>query len=206
LKEYTLASANNEPTDRNDVLGPPASLYDYPFNEIQALWQVNAASAALGIAHVSNLIDDNTKSKINAQIVDWIYEGSYQSVSLLAVDHVQLNGNALLSVLRNRCGQSELSYEGDESHYAEDTAKDNEKNDNMALCGSKIAKPKLQGKPMSTLSFFVTVCVFVAFAIWIAILLENYRRYFNHQEQVKRLEKDIHEMKMMMYHQCGNGE
>jgi len=37
LKEYALASANNEPTDSKSVLEPPASTSYYPFNEIQTL-------------------------------------------------------------------------------------------------------------------------------------------------------------------------
>jgi len=185
LKEYVLASANNEPTDRNDVLGPPASTYSYPFNEIQALWQVDTTSAALGIAHLSTLIDDNTKSKVNAHIVDWVYEGLFDSISLIAIDHVKLNGNALFSVVRNQCGQSELS----SSSYSQN--QDDDYNYNDVVCGKAIAKPKLQTKPMSTISFFATVIVFLAFGIWMAILLEHYRRYYNHQEQMKRMEIEV---------------
>lgn len=198
LKEYAMASANNEPTDANQQLGPPASTYTYPFNEIQALWQVDAASAALGIAHVSTLIDDNTKSKVNAQIVDWIYGEDFDAVSLMAVDHVQLNGNALYSVLRNQCGQSELSFLDDEDAEDGDDANKNNENENVsssdgALCGVMISKPKLLSKPMSTLSFFMTLTVFAAFAFWVLILLAHYRRYYNDEKQLRALDREIAE-------------
>ena len=47
LKEYAMASANNEPSDNRNVLGPPASSYTYPFFEIQALWQGTCISIRL---------------------------------------------------------------------------------------------------------------------------------------------------------------
>lgn len=170
LKEYTLASANNEPTDSTDVLGPPESLEIWPFNMIQGLWQVDTHSAALGVAHVSSIIDDNTKSRINANLVDWIYNGDFDAVSLLLVDHVALNGNALLSVLRNTCGQSELS------------------NDE---CGTAISKPRLKRKPMSTMSFSVTIAVYLAFFVWVAVMMRHYKEYYQPEKQAKRLEEDL---------------
>ena len=106
LKIYTLASANNEPTDDNSRLGPPYSLDVYPFNEIQALWQVDGHAVAMGISHFSSIIKDNHASNVNADMVDLIYNGVFNQISLLAVDNVALHGNALLSVLRNTCGQS----------------------------------------------------------------------------------------------------
>mmetsp|Transcript_31513 Transcript_31513/g.52587 ORF Transcript_31513/g.52587 Transcript_31513/m.52587 type:complete len:461 (+) Transcript_31513:338-1720(+) len=194
LQDYVLASANNEPTDSNSELGPPASTYYYPFNELQALWQVDGISAALGIAHVSTLIDDNTKSKVNAHVVEWIYDGLFDSISLLAVDHVRLNGNALLSVLRNQCGQSELSSAWSSYQEDRDNADNYQPNNvNDSVCGRDLSKPKVQGKPMSTLSFLLSVVVFVAFGIWILILLEHYRRYYNHQEQLRRMEVDLNQ-------------
>ena len=86
LKEYILASANNEATDDSSTLGPPASLYYHPFNEIQALWQVTVASATAGLAHFSSILNDNIKSKINEEMVDMIYDGNFQAISLFAVD------------------------------------------------------------------------------------------------------------------------
>jgi hypothetical protein len=168
LKTYVLASANNEASDSSSVLGPPASLDSYPFNTIQALWQVDTHSAAMGVAHLSSIIDDNTKSHINAHVVDWVYNGEFDSISLLLVDQVRLNGNALLFVLRNTCGQSELEE-----------------------CGRNISKPKVQQKLMSTLRFFITMAVYLAFGVWVAILIRHYRKYYNHEQQVKRMEHDL---------------
>jgi hypothetical protein len=151
LREYMLASANDEPSDDYSTFGPPASLDTYPFNEIQALWQVDGHSAAMGMSKLSSLIDDNTKSHINAKLVDMVYEGEFQAISLLAVDHVRLNGNALLSVLRTACGQSDIGE-----------------------CSEQISKPRMQRKPMSTLSFFVTVAVHTAFFVWMSVLARHY--------------------------------
>jgi hypothetical protein len=182
LKDYMLASANNEPTDSN-ALGPPASLDYYPFNVIQALWQIDTQSAATGIAHVSSLIDDNTKSQLNALLVGMVHEGQFDAISLFAVDHVRLNGNALLSVLRNTCGQSEL----------ED-------------CGMVISKPRMQRKRLSTLSFFATIAVYTAFFAWMAILVRHYFRYYRHEEQMKRMERDFHAAETQVKAALGGGE
>jgi hypothetical protein len=170
LKEYALACTNNEATDSTSVLGPPQSLDAWPFNIIQGLWQVDTHSAALGVAHVSSVIDDNTKSRINAHLVDWIYNEEFDTISLLMVDHVALNGNALLSVLRNSCGQSELS-------------KDE--------CGMAISKPRLKRKPMSTLSFSVTVAVYLAFFVWVAVMMRHYKKYYQPEQLEKRMEEDL---------------
>jgi hypothetical protein len=187
LKDYVMASANNEPTDSNQQLGPPASTYTHPFNEIQALWQVDSASAALGITHVSTLLDDNIKSQINANVVDWVYQEAFDSISLMAVDHVHLNGNALFSVLRNQCGQFELSLINEDND--DDAVKG--ASENKSLCGTMIAKPNLQSKPMSTLSFFATLAVFGAFAVWVLILLTHYRQYYNNKKQLQALDREI---------------
>jgi hypothetical protein len=183
LREYMLASANDEPSDDSSTLGPPASLDTYPFNEIQALWQVDGHSAAMGISKLSSLIDDNTKSHINEKLVDMIYEGEFQAISLLAVDHVRLNGNALLSVLRTACGQSDLEE-----------------------CGVQISKPRMQRKPMSTLSFLATVAVYTAFFVWMSVLARHYFQYYQHEKQMKRMEQDIKVVEQQLKAALGGGE
>uniref|UniRef100_A0A7S0TDG6 Phosphatidylinositol-specific phospholipase C X domain-containing protein n=1 Tax=Pseudo-nitzschia delicatissima TaxID=44447 RepID=A0A7S0TDG6_9STRA len=201
IKEYALASANNEPSDSNYVLGPPGSTYDYPFNEIQALWQVDGVSAALGMRHVSSIIDDNTKSHLNARVVDWVYNEEFKAISLLAVDQVRLNGNALTSVLRNRCGQSELSYD----LYDWDNADRNDFDQSEAEipCGTAVRKPNVRhGKPLSTLSFFATVLVCMVFGLWIAVGTAHYKKHHDHQKEFESFEKDLQEA--MQY--CGCGE
>ena len=195
IKAYALASANNEPTDSDNVLGPPESTYDYPFNEIQALWQVDGVSAALGMRHVSSIIDDNTKSHLNARVVDWVYNDYFNEISLLAVDQVQLNGNAITSVLRNRCGQSELSY-GEDYQY-------HDQGEFAIPCGTAVRKPSIRkGKPLSTLSFFVTALISMVLGLWIVEGLAHYRKHHDHEKEVENLEKDIQQA---MY-QCGCAE
>lgn len=121
LKAYTRESANGAPSDDNSQLGPPKSWDTYPFNEIQAFWQVDLHAIAMGLAHFSSIIEDNLASNINAKFVDLIYEGKFDGVSLLAVDNVAAHGNALSSVLRNACGQSVLD-----------------------KCGKKVPKPPMK--------------------------------------------------------------
>jgi hypothetical protein len=69
LKSYTKASANNEPSDNAYELGPPSNTYWYPFNQIQAFWQVDTPSVQLGIMHGSSLLDDNRISRVNEEMV-----------------------------------------------------------------------------------------------------------------------------------------
>lgn len=153
LKSYILESANNDPTDDKWELGPPEDLYSYPFNEIQALWQVDAYSIQKGLTHFSNLLDDNKKSRINEEIVEMVYNEEFRSISLLAIDNVALNGNALLSVLRNQCGQSVLEE-----------------------CGNQIRHPRISHKGASTMSFVATVSIYLAAIIWMAFVVSDARR------------------------------
>lgn len=110
LQDYVLQSANNAATDGTNTLGPPTNLYRYPFFEVQALWQVTVSSAASGLAHFSNILADNKASELHVKLIDLIHRESMPgAISLWTVDNVALHGNALMSVLRNRCGQSVLT-------------------------------------------------------------------------------------------------
>jgi len=149
LKQYVLASANNDPTDSSYSLGPPKNLYNHPFNEIQAFWQVDLLSATLGITHFSSLLDDNRKSKINEEMVRMVHDGQFNAISLFAVDNVALNGNALLSVIRNTCGQS-IAH----------------------VCGIQISEPKMTYVHLSSIMYFVLAALYfmaiavVGYMIW----------------------------------------
>ena len=88
-------------------------MYWCPFNQIQAFWQVDTASVQIGLLHGSSLLDDNRVSKINAIMVDMVYNQEFDAVSIFTVDNVALNGLALFSVLRNACGQAAVSADGD---------------------------------------------------------------------------------------------
>jgi hypothetical protein len=139
LYQYVMASANNEPTDDVYTLGPPASLYNTPLNEIQALWQVDTQAVTKGLSHFSTLLEDNRRSRLNADIVAWVYNEGFDAIALLAVDNVGLYGNALLSVLRNTCGQSTAS-----------------------KCGKEIDPPKLTYVP---LTWYVNVSSLLVFLV-----------------------------------------
>jgi len=141
LRDYMLASANNEATDDSSVLGPPANLYNKPFNEIQALWQVDTASAVAGLSHLSSILQDNRQSRLNELVMNMVYEGQFDAISLLAVDNVATYGNALTSVLRNQCGQS-----------TEDR------------CGAQLEKPKLVYWHVSARQWIVLVAAL--YAVW----------------------------------------
>ena len=109
LSSYVKASANNNPTDNSNELGPPYSTYNHPFNQIQGFWQVDASSVQVGLLHSSTLLQDNIQSQVNAEMVKLAYHGEFSSISIFSLDNVALNGNAMFSVLRNACGQSVLN-------------------------------------------------------------------------------------------------
>jgi len=152
LKEYILASANNPATDDYYVLGPPADLEYFPFNEIQGLWQVDTHSAVNGIARGSSILDDNRNSDVNAEMVEMIYSGAFKSISLFAVDNVALNGNALLSVLRTQCGQSTLQD-----------------------CGEELSRPKMKHMQWSKTAFAIIIAAFGVFCVWGAFQVWKHR-------------------------------
>lgn len=146
LKQYMLASANNERNDNIYALGPPANLYNYPLNEIQAFWQVTTASAVAGLARFSSILDDNKKSNINRGVVHMVHEGQFDVISLLAVDNIALNGNAILSVLRTSCGQSDI-----------------------AACGKDLAMPKMTYLGVSNIGYALLIIVYVLVLLWIGV-------------------------------------
>jgi hypothetical protein len=175
LQDYVLLSANNPATDDNSQLGPPANLYQYPFNELQALWQVDNHAVTVGLAHFSNLLEDTRASGVNIAMVDLVYKNggaafATRPISLLAVDNVAHHGNALLSVLRNTCGQSILSSSSDNN----DNDDDGEEND-VLLCGTAIPKPrmKLHWHAMSAKQIF---CALVILYMMTAVFLFFWKR------------------------------
>lgn len=141
LKAYILESVNNDATDDSGTLGPPADLEKYPFNEIQAMWQVDGHAAVAGLQHLSTLLEDNKRSHVNRELVDMIYHeaDSFESpISLFAVDNVALNGLALLSILRTQCGQS-----------------------TMEVCGRELPRPSMMHVNMSSIVYCSIVLLFL---------------------------------------------
>lgn len=160
LRPYMLASANNAATDDRSTLGPPATLSETPLNEIQALWQVTTASAVYGMSRLSSILMDNQKSNVNARVMDMVHAGDqFRAISLLAVDHVALHGNALTSVLRTQCGQSSSSPSSSVSSTT--TTMTGE-----LLCGSALPRPPLTYAHLSAHQW-IALCA-VSYAAWFA--------------------------------------
>ena len=164
LKQYILSSANNEPVDNSYSLGPPTDIYNYPLNEIQALWQVDGHAITSGLQHLSSLLEDNRRSGLHSKLMQWIHNGEldkgsseYFGISLLAVDNVALHGNALLSVIRNRCGQSEAS-----------------------ICGRDIDLPKLIYIPFTKIIYW-GLCVMFIVLIGVKLWLD----WLKHRKKIR---------------------
>ena len=151
LQDYMLASANNPATDSRYTLGPPATLTTTPLNQVQAFWQVNGRAVARGLLHASSILQDNQLSRVNERVVELVYSGSMQSIGLLAVDNVALHGNALLSVLRTACGQS----------------------DDLTECGPQFPMPRMKQFRLSIEQLCVALLITYGVA-WLCWLL--YRR------------------------------
>jgi len=81
------------------VIGPPASgeLYSH-----QALWQENGASIAIGVLHLSSLLEDERRSQLNLQLVSRIVSGAWNvsRANLVEVNNVCDGGPMLLRALR----------------------------------------------------------------------------------------------------------
>jgi hypothetical protein len=123
------------------MLGPPADLEKYPFNEIQAMWQVDGHAAIAGIQHFSSLLEDNKRSNVNREMANLIYHEAdtfLSPLSLFTVDNVALDGLALLSIVRTQCGQSS----------------------SMEVCGRELPRPRMMHFRMSTLIYCSILMLF----------------------------------------------
>lgn len=145
LRNTILQSVHNEPTDDRNVLGPPASTYYTPLNEVQAFWQVDLNSVLSGISKFSSILQDNQRSHLNAELVDMVYDQELESISLLGVDNVHLHGNALLSVVRNQCGQQD---------------------DSTFSCGQDLPHPIVRDEPHWVVYLLTIYGVWVVASVW----------------------------------------
>jgi hypothetical protein len=141
LRQYMLDSANNPATDDSSMLGPPSDLEHYPFNEIQALWQVDVHSAISGLKHFSSILHDNEASDLNKAVARMIYYEQFHSISLLALDNVNFLGNAVFSLLRTQCTQSSIT-----------------------PCGHDLPPPKM-------LRIYMSECVYWSIVAFVAFVL-----------------------------------
>jgi hypothetical protein len=201
LYDYVLQSCNNAPTNDSKTLGPPANDYTYlPFNEIQAMWQVDGMSATKGVAHLSSLLDDNTKSHVNAYVVQWVYEGLMTApISLVAIDQVHKNGIALLSVLRTQCGQFSKN-----EHATNDDDSSDRHGSGELPCGNKLPPPRVViHRQMSTMTFAATIISCLLFGGWMWLAYKYYRRHFDHDHHMKQLQEDFNETYVSMAESTG---
>jgi len=174
LQEYVTQSTNNEASDNYNELGPPADTSYYPFNQIQGFWQVDATSVQIGIMHASNLIDDNRRSEVNKEMATMAYNGEFNAVSIFALDNVALNGNAMFSILRNKCGQSVIE------------------EDEVLPCGNKLVMPNMSTSNKLPLVWnIVLFIVYGALVVMVVIMLVQAFRLRNEGPQEHRLGKFV---------------
>jgi len=88
-----------------------------------------------------------------------VYEGEFNAVSLLAVDNAALDGNALFSVLRTRCGQSD--------EYWED-ASSGDGSGAGTVCGTALDLPGMQVRSttITTVLLMLFSTVYVVFFVY----------------------------------------
>ena len=149
-------------------LGPPEDEDYYPFTQIQGFWQVDARSVQIGLMTASNLLDDNRRSGVNEELVNMVYNEQFNSISLIAMDNVAVNGNAMFSVLRNACGQSS-SYNDDE----------------ILPCGANLVRPNMQTN--HKLPVFWNIVLFVVYGsliVMVSVMLLQAFRLRNQGPQV----------------------
>ena len=171
LQEYVTASTNNDATDNWGELGPPADASYYPFNQIQGFWQVDATSVQIGIMHASNLLDDNSRSQVNEEMVKMAYNGDFNAISIFALDNVALNGLAMFSVLRNACGQSVRKDDGSD-----------------LACGKDLVMPNMQISHKLPLVWNIVLgLVYGALVVMVSVMLFQAFRLRNEGPQEHRL-------------------
>ena len=173
LQQYLDASTNNPATDAWNALGPPVSLDQTPFNTIPAYWQVTTAAVVAGVTHGSSILQDNRQSHVNARIVEWVYQSNYNynkndgaaAISLLAVDNVALNGNALLSVVRNQCGQQQQP----------SSSLDDDSSSSVLPCGTALPLPRMTDADW-TAQQWIWLVVALLYSIWMVYSVVVYQR------------------------------
>jgi hypothetical protein len=108
------------------------------------------------MSHFSSILHDNEASNVNEMVMDMLYDNELHSVSLLALDNVAKNGNAILSVLRNACGQSIIT----------DTDQ----------CGAALPKPNVRYRnSLANPQLWMGVCV-ALYAAWLLYSAVQWQR------------------------------
>ena len=69
------------------------------FNQMQAFWQETTDSIVIGELHLSSLLEDEEKSKMNARLANQIQEGRFKNLNLVEVNNVCDGGLSLKAAL-----------------------------------------------------------------------------------------------------------
>merc|ERR1712232_615388 len=72
---------------------------DKPLWNTQAHWQYNSDSVTLGLMRGSCLLHDNSKSKVNEEILKSIKNGTYKNINILGMDNVCDHGRDIAAAL-----------------------------------------------------------------------------------------------------------
>ncbi|GMH55762.1 hypothetical protein TrRE_jg12755, partial [Triparma retinervis] len=70
-----------------------------PFYQMQALWEESTASVVIGELHLSSLVEDEEKSKLNSLIRNYIDSGRFSNINYVEVNNVCDGGVELKSSL-----------------------------------------------------------------------------------------------------------
>ena len=102
------------------------------------------------------------------------YNGEFNAVSIFALDNVALNGNAMFSILRNKCGQSVIE------------------EDEVLPCGNKLVMPNMSTSNRLPLVWnIVLFIVYGALVAMVVIMLVQAFRLRNEGPQEHRLGKFV---------------
>ena len=70
-----------------------------PFYQIQALWEESTASVVIGELHLSSLVNDEEKSKLNALMTSYIEADRFENLNYVEVNNVCDGGVELKAAL-----------------------------------------------------------------------------------------------------------
>ncbi|GMH82380.1 hypothetical protein TrVE_jg6672 [Triparma verrucosa] len=85
--------------DKVSQAGPGQGSSNIPLYQIQALWEESTASVVIGELHLSSLVEDEAKSKLNALTTSYINADRFPNLNYVEVNNVCDGGPELLAAL-----------------------------------------------------------------------------------------------------------
>jgi len=111
---------------------------------------------------------------VNKELATMAYNGGFNAVSIFALDNLALNGNAMFSILRNKCGQSVIE------------------EDEVLPCGNKLVMPNMSTSNRLPLVWnIVLFIVYGALVVMVVIMLVQAFRLRDEGPQEHRLGKFV---------------